>query len=120
MSGTNIETLDARMAGLLEALDSHPMVATSPPNPAGVYILDFIRTSHKKLKSLDAYKLQSGDQNAHAELQDIQGHNVLAGQLINGGGPMAQRMAMMGGPVDFVRRLGKRLRRSVLSSLSSR
>ncbi|KAE8352125.1 hypothetical protein BDV28DRAFT_135691 [Aspergillus coremiiformis] len=98
-----IQTLNARMTELITALEAHPLITTPQPHPTIFYVLDFVRNSHSKLKSIDAQKLQSGDQSARSELQDIRGRNVLAGALIKGEGPMAQMMLMMGEglPVEF-------------------
>lgn len=84
------------------AIESHPMMTGSPPHPTGFYIHDFIRNTHNKLRSIDAQKLQSADPATVKEFQDIRGRNVLSEQLIEGSGPMAQMMLMMGGgSLDF-------------------
>ncbi|QMW45877.1 hypothetical protein AFCA_009970 [Aspergillus flavus] len=97
-----IQTLDTRLGELLAAIESHPMMTSSQPHPTGFYVHDFIRNTHTKLRSIDAQKLQAADPATVKEFQDIRGRNMLAEQLIEGSGPMAQMMLMMGGgPLDF-------------------
>ncbi|KAE8378546.1 hypothetical protein BDV26DRAFT_261355 [Aspergillus bertholletiae] len=96
-----VQTLDTRMGELLAAIESHPKMTGSQPHPTGFYIHDFIRNTHNKLRSIDAQKLQAADPSTVKEFQDIRGRNMLTAQLIEGSGPMAQMMLMMGGPIDF-------------------
>ncbi|KAE8339422.1 hypothetical protein BDV24DRAFT_135942 [Aspergillus arachidicola] len=97
-----IQILDTRVGELLAAIESHPMMTGPQPHPTGFYIHDFIRNTHTKLRSIDAQKLQAADPATVKEFQDIRGRNMLAEQLIEGSGPMAQMMLMMGGgPLDF-------------------
>ncbi|KAF7591861.1 hypothetical protein BBP40_001058 [Aspergillus hancockii] len=66
------------------------------------YVLNFIQTTHNKLKALDAQTLQSGDTNARKEFTDIKGRHGLARALIDSSNPMAHMMSMMSsGLVDF-------------------
>lgn len=73
------------------------------PNPSLFFVFDFIRNTHRTLKSIDAEKFRTGDRDARAQAQEVMGRNAFANTLV---GDTSGKLALLTGgdptdPVDF-------------------
>lgn len=76
-----------------------------PPdvNPSVFFLFDFVRTTHRNFKSIDAQKFKTGDQQSRQAAQDVSERNQFTDQLVN---DRSGKLAAMTGddpanPVDF-------------------
>lgn len=76
-----------------------------PPNPHPTlfFVFDFIRNTHRSLKSIDAGQFAAGDAEARNAAQEVLGRNQFAYTIVS---DESGRLAMMTGadpsdPVDF-------------------
>lgn len=73
------------------------------PHPTAFFLLDFIRNSHKMVKTVDAEKYAAGDNAALETVKEVVGRNQFANLLLN---DSSGKLSLMTGgdpsnPVDF-------------------
>lgn len=73
------------------------------PHPTAFFLLDFIRNSHKMVKTVDAEKYDAGDSGALETVKEVVGRNQFANLLLN---DSSGKLSLMTGgdptnPVDF-------------------
>ncbi|KAJ5998870.1 hypothetical protein N7451_006680 [Penicillium sp. IBT 35674x] len=95
--------LEQKMAELIDAFESHPQVQPPNPHPTAFFLLDFIRNSHRMLKTVDAAKYAAGDSSAQETVKEVVGRNQFANLLLN---DSSGKLSLMTGgdpsnPVDF-------------------
>ncbi|KAH8703753.1 hypothetical protein BGW36DRAFT_369939 [Talaromyces proteolyticus] len=99
----NAARVDAQMAELLESFESHPLMQPPDTHPTLFFLFDFIRNTHRQLKTIDIEKLSAGDDEAKNQVTEVIGRNHFANVLIN---DTTGKLAMLTGgdpsnPVDF-------------------
>lgn len=73
------------------------------PHPSLFFVFDFIRNTHRTLKSIDFEKFRSGDRDARVAAQEVMGRNAFANTLVS---DTSGKLALLTGgdptnPVDF-------------------
>ncbi|KAJ5623122.1 hypothetical protein N7490_011727 [Penicillium lividum] len=98
-----VQQLEEKMTALIEEFEAHPQVQPPNPHPTAFFLLDFVRNSHRMLKSVDADKYASGDNAANETVKEVIGRNQFANLLLN---DSTGKLSLMTGsdpsnPIDF-------------------
>ncbi|KAL2009137.1 hypothetical protein VTN00DRAFT_7331 [Thermoascus crustaceus] len=99
----NCERVDRMMADLLDSFEAHPLMQPPNAHPTVFFLFDFVRNTHRTLKSIDAEKLRAGDSESRQKANDVIGRNHFTNILVN---DSTGKLALMTGgdpqnPVDF-------------------
>ncbi|GAD92244.1 conserved hypothetical protein [Paecilomyces variotii No. 5] len=99
----NAERVDRQMADLLDSFESHPRMQPPNVNPTIFFLFDFVRNTHRQLKTIDVDKLRAGDKAARQQVTEVLARNRFANELIS---DKSGKLAMMTGddprnPVDL-------------------
>ncbi|KAJ5639506.1 uncharacterized protein N7484_007368 [Penicillium longicatenatum] len=102
-SRTDPAQLEQKMAELIDAFESHPQVQPPNPHPTAFFLLDFVRNTHRMLKTVDAAKYAAGDNDATETVKEVIGRNQFANLLLN---DSSGKLSLMTGgdpsnPIDF-------------------
>ncbi|KAI2786422.1 hypothetical protein POX_g08807 [Penicillium oxalicum] len=79
----DLAVLDAKTKELIEAFEAHPRMAGPNPHSTIFFLCDFVKNSHKMLKSVDAEKYAAGNKQARDTIQEVVGRNQFAILLAN-------------------------------------
>lgn len=85
------------------AFESHPQMQPPATHPTLFFLFDFVRTTHRTLKSIDAEKFRTGDSEARSQAQEVVSRNQFANMLVS---DQTGKLALMTGgdptnPLDF-------------------
>ncbi|BCR91571.1 uncharacterized protein ACHE_70414A [Aspergillus chevalieri] len=99
----NLDKVDSQMGELLTAFESHPQMQPPATHPTIFFLFDFVRTTHRTLKSIDAEKFRTGDNEAREQAQEVLSRNQFANMLVS---DRSGKLALMTGgdptnPLDF-------------------
>ncbi|KAJ5116204.1 hypothetical protein N7456_000552 [Penicillium angulare] len=99
----NLPEMDQQMQDLIDAFEAHPQVQPPSPHPTAFFLLDFVRNSHKMLKTVDHSKYTSGDSSAAETVKEVVGRNQFSNLLLN---DSSGKLSLMTGgdpsnPIDF-------------------
>ncbi|OJJ84242.1 uncharacterized protein ASPGLDRAFT_35523 [Aspergillus glaucus CBS 516.65] len=99
----NLDKVDSQMGELLTAFESHPQMQPPATHPTLFFLFDFVRTTHRTLKSIDAEKFRTGDREARSQAQEVLSRNQFANMLVS---DRTGKLALMTGgdpanPLDF-------------------